>query len=61
MNDPDHRIHISERLLDMHDGPMLELGIKGLKGQVIRLPREVQMYPDRDRLALRFERFKKAA
>ena len=59
--DPDHRIHISERLLDLHDGPMLELGIKGLKGQVIRLPREKQMYPDRDRLALRFERFKKVA
>ncbi|WP_431858708.1 HNH endonuclease [Azospirillum sp.] len=59
--DPDHRIHISERLLELHDGPMLELGIKGLKGQVIRLPREDQLKPDPERLALRFERFKKAA
>jgi putative restriction endonuclease len=59
--DPDRRIHISERLLDLHDGPMLELGIKGLKGQVIRLPHDERLKPDPDRLALRFERFKKAA
>lgn len=59
--DPDHRIHVAERLLDLHDGPMLELGIKGLKGQRIRLPGDERLAPDRDRLALRFERFKTAA
>lgn len=59
--DPDHRIHISERLLEQHDGPMLELGLKALKGQLIRMPREDLMKPDPDRLAVRFERFRKAA
>lgn len=59
--DPDHRVHISERLLEQHDGPMLELGLKALKGQLIRMPREELMKPDPDRLAIRFERFKKAA
>jgi putative restriction endonuclease len=26
--DPDFRIHVSDRLLDLHDGPFLELGLK---------------------------------
>ena len=37
--DPDSRIHVSERLLEIHDGPFLELGLKGIVGQVIELPR----------------------
>lgn len=44
-----------------YDGPFLELGLKGIVGQVIELPRRNQDRPDRDRLALRFERFKRAA
>jgi len=59
--DPDHRIHISERLLEQHDGPMLELGLKALKGQLIRPPKGKSLMPDPERLALRFERFKMAA
>ena len=27
--DPDFRIHVSDRLLEIHDGPFLELGLKG--------------------------------
>ena len=58
--DPDYRLHVSERLLSQKDGPMLE-AIKGLDGGLLRLPRRSQDCPDRDRLALRFERFKAAA
>jgi hypothetical protein len=59
--DPDYRIHVSNRLLEIHDGPFLELGLKGIVGQEIQLPRRSKDRPDRDRLALRFEQFKKAA
>jgi putative restriction endonuclease len=49
------------RLLEIHDSPFLELGLKGIVGQVIQAPRRFEDRPDRDRLALRFEEFKKAA
>jgi putative restriction endonuclease len=55
--DPDYRLHVAERLLTRSDGPMLE-ALKRLKGETIHLPRRAQDRPDRDRLALRFERFK---
>jgi putative restriction endonuclease len=59
--DPDYRIHVSDRLLDLHDGPFLELGLKGIVGQVIQLPRRSVDRPDRERLARRFEQFRKSA
>jgi putative restriction endonuclease len=59
--DPDFRIYASERLLDLHDGPLLEQGLKAMAGRVIRLPRRKEDYPDRERLALRFEQFKRTA
>ena len=52
--DPDFRIHVSDRLLEIHDGPFLELGLKGIAGRVIQLPRRSEDRPDPDRLALRF-------
>src|SRR6202047_1080153 len=55
--DPDFRIHASDRLLEIHDGPFLELGLKGIAGHVIQLPRRIEDRPDCDRLALRFEQF----
>lgn len=58
--DPDYRLHVSERLLAQNDGPMLE-AIKGLNGGLLRPPKRAQDFPDRDRLALRFERFRAAA
>jgi len=58
--DPDYRLHVSERLLVQHDGPMLE-ALKQLNGGTLHLPARVKDYPDLDRLALRFERFKAAA
>ena len=55
--DPELRIHVSEVLLSMNDGPMFEQGIKAVVGQKIRLPGRARDYPDRDRLAQRFARF----
>lgn len=54
--DPDFVLHVSERLLSENDGPMLNL-LKTMNGNKILLPRNSQDYPDRDRLALRFESF----
>lgn len=55
--DPDYRLHVAERLLGQKDGPMLE-ALKLLSGGTIHLPGRVKDRPDRDRLAMRFERFK---
>jgi putative restriction endonuclease len=58
--DPDYGLHVSQRLLEQKDGPMLE-ALKRLNGGTIHLPSRSKDCPDRDRLALRFERFKAAA
>ena len=58
--DPDYRLHVSEGLLDLHDGPMLE-ALKQLDGGMLHLPNREKDYPDRDRLSLRYEQFKVAA
>jgi putative restriction endonuclease len=57
--DPDYRIHVSDRLLEIHNGPFLELGLQGNAGTLIDRPRQLEDRPDRDRLALRLEQFKK--
>ena len=53
---PDYEVHVSPRLLDDEDGPMLEL-LKQFHTQPIVLPRKAAWKPDRDRLAERFEQF----
>lgn len=58
--DPDYRLHVSDRLLDQNDGPMLE-ALKLLNDGTIHLPNRTEDWPDRDRLALRFEKFLEAA
>lgn len=58
--DPDYQLHVSDRLLDLKDGPVLE-AMKGLDGGTIYLPKRTQDRPDRDRLAQRFEHFKAVA
>jgi putative restriction endonuclease len=52
----DYRVRVSERLLRDEDGPMLDV-LKGFNEQTIQLPRPAEWKPDRDRLAVRFERF----
>lgn len=54
--DPDYRLHVSSRLLDQRDGPILE-ALKQLDHHLIRLPARDRDRPDRDRLALRFAEF----
>jgi putative restriction endonuclease len=58
--DPDYRLHVSERLLGQNDGPMLD-ALKGLNGLAIHLPARIKDRPDRDRLALRFDRYNSVA
>ncbi|WP_207485421.1 HNH endonuclease [Arenibaculum pallidiluteum] len=58
--DPDLGIHVSPRLMDQNDGPMLE-ALKRQHGGRLRTPVRAQDMPDRDRLAMRFERFKAIA
>ena len=45
----------------MVDGPMLRTGLQGFHGGRIALPQQPTERPDPHRLALRFERFTKAA
>ncbi len=57
--DPDSRIFVSQRLLSLNDGPMLE-ALKDLNGAKLLTPARVIDAPDRDRLAFRFEEFRRA-
>ena len=57
--DPDYRLHVSERLLNQNDGPMLD-ALKFLNEESVHLPSRIEDWPDRDRLALRFEKFREA-
>jgi putative restriction endonuclease len=56
--DPDYRIHISDELFAMNDGPMLEQGIKAMRGKTLLMPAREVDRPDRDRLAARFELYR---
>jgi len=53
---PDYEVRVHPRLLDDEDGPMLEL-LKGAHATRIALPRASKQRPDRELLAVRFERF----
>jgi len=55
--DPDFKIHVSKRLLDLNDGPMLE-ALKQLHHRSIHLPGRMKDYPDRSRLERRFQEFR---
>ena len=57
--DPDYRLHVSDRLLDQDDGPMLQ-ALKLLEGSTLHLPFRAKDNPDRGRLDRRFEEFRKA-
>ncbi len=53
---PDYTVHVSRRLLDDEDGPMLDL-LKTFHTKQIAVPSRSALSPDRERLAERFERF----
>jgi len=53
---PDYTVHVSRRLLEDEDGPMLDL-LKGFHDIPLQLPVRELDRPDRERLEVRFERF----
>jgi putative restriction endonuclease len=53
---PDYLVHVSPRLLEDEDGPMLEL-LKGFHRAELQLPKRPTDRPDRERLSVRFARF----
>ena len=59
--DPGGVVHISQRLLDEVDGPMLANGIQHFHGAAILHPGRRDERPDPQRLAIRFERFRAVA
>jgi putative restriction endonuclease len=54
---PERQVHVSGRLLEEEDGPMLDV-LKGFHGTRITVPTSHRLRPDPERLARRFERFR---
>jgi putative restriction endonuclease len=54
---PEYRVHVSRRLLEDEDGPMLDL-LKGFHSREIHVPERRAWRPDTARLAERFDRFR---
>jgi putative restriction endonuclease len=57
---PNYQVHVSRRLLEDEDGPMLDV-LKGFHRQEIHVPARRTWRPDRERLAERFDRFRDRA
>lgn len=57
---PDGVIEIAPRLLEEHDGPTLEHGLKGFHGKVLNAPGHPEQRPRRDYLEERYELFRRA-
>jgi putative restriction endonuclease len=57
---PDYEVRVHTRLLDDEDGPMLDV-LKRAHATGIAVPRRREWQPDRELLAVRFERFRSAA
>jgi putative restriction endonuclease len=51
----------SDSLHGINDGSFLELGLKGIAGTLSDGANRIEDRPDSDRLAIRFEQFKKPA
>jgi putative restriction endonuclease len=54
---PDYVIHVRQDVLDEHDGPVLQHGLKDLNGNRIVLPRETRNWPGQNALETRFIQF----
>ena len=55
--DGNYKVHISNQLLELKDGPLLEHGILGFNGKQINLPRRKELRPDQNLLNRKFEKF----
>jgi putative restriction endonuclease len=58
---PDLVIEISQQLMDEHDGPTLEHGLKGFNGKSLHPPHKNKDQPNPDHLAERYELFRRTA
>jgi putative restriction endonuclease len=58
---PDYHVHISKKVLEERDGPMLRHGLQELDGTRINPPARRNDQPDSDRLALRFKKWQEAS
>jgi putative restriction endonuclease len=54
---PDYKIKIRQDILLETDGPMLKYGIQLLENKSLILPKDLKNWPDKNRLATRFELF----
>lgn len=55
---PDFKMMVREDILREKDGPMLRHGIQQLHEQKILLPKSKKLWPDHDRLEVRYKRFR---
>ena len=53
---PEYSVHVSRRMLEDEDGPMLDL-LKGFNNVPLHMPARERDRPDRERLEIRFARF----
>ncbi|NLX77906.1 MAG: HNH endonuclease [Clostridiaceae bacterium] len=56
---PDYIIEVREDILEEKDGPMLKHGIQELQHKKIILPHDKAKWPDRERLYIKYTKFKK--
>jgi putative restriction endonuclease len=54
---PDFRIEIRDDILEEHDGPMLQHGLKEMDGTRLHLPAKTVHHPKQEYLGIRYERF----
>ncbi len=55
---PDYKIEVREDILQETDGPMLKHGIQELQNSKIILPHDKNAWPDRERLSIKYSRFR---
>ncbi len=58
--DPRNKVHVSRRLLDAMDGPLLSEGLQRWNGCEIRVPSFTAHQPSKDFLAARFDEYRAA-
>ena len=58
---PDYTVTINRDLLDEVDGPMLKHGLQDMHGRPLHLPARRRDWPDRERLAHRWDAFTNAS
>ena len=54
---PDYQIKTRKDILDEIDGPMLRYGLQALHDKTLYLPSKRKLWPDRERLEQRYQRF----